>query len=42
MLLNILYYDQAHEAETTSATTNSLALGPLHISREQVGSLACL
>ena len=42
MLLNIVYYDQAHETETTSATTSSLALGPLHISREQVGSLACL
>ena len=36
MLLNILYYDQVHEAETTTTATSSLALGSLHISREQV------
>ena len=36
MLLNILYYDRMQEAETTTGTTASLVLGPLHISREQV------
>ena len=37
MLLNILYYDQVQESKTTSSTSASLVLGPLHISREQVG-----
>ena len=36
MLLNILYYDQAHDAENTVGT-NSLSFGPLHISPEQIG-----
>ena len=37
MLLNILYYDQAQEAQTTPST-NSLSFGLFHISPEQVGS----
>ena len=36
MLLNILYYDQVKEAETTTSTSASLVLGPLQINREQV------
>ena len=40
MLLNILYYDQVHEAETVAIATSSLSVGPFHISREQVGVVA--
>ena len=35
MLLNILYYDQAAQVKTDKSS--GLALGPLFISREQVG-----
>src|SRR5690349_24920742 len=35
MLLNILYYDQANEAKSTT-TTGSLSFGPLYITPEQV------
>jgi hypothetical protein len=34
MLLNILYYDQVNETQTT--TGGSLSFGPLYISAEQV------
>jgi len=36
MLLNILYYDQAAEANANTNTSNSLAFGPLYITPEQV------
>jgi len=36
MVLNILYYDQANEANTDANNTMSLSFGPLYISTEQV------
>jgi len=36
MVLSILYYDQANEANTDDNNTMSLSFGPLYISAEQV------
>ena len=39
MLLNILYYDQAADAKANANATNSIAIGPLFITPQQVCSI---
>jgi polycystin 1L2 len=40
MLFNILYYDQAEEAQN-GPKTDGFSLGPFYLSREQVCQLTC-